>query len=36
MTTEITALDLDTKQFIDQKVEEIRSAVGDGLAINAL
>jgi GMP synthase (glutamine-hydrolysing) len=36
MTTEITALDLDTRQFIDQKVEEIRSAVGDGMAINAL
>ena len=36
MTTEITALDLDTQHFIDQKVEEIKSAVGDGLAINAL
>ena len=36
MSTEITALDLDTRQFIDQKIEEIRSAVGDGMAINAL
>jgi len=36
MSIEITALALDTQQFIDQKVEEISSAVGDGLAINAL
>jgi GMP synthase (glutamine-hydrolysing) len=36
MTTEITVLDLDTQQFIDEKVEEIKSAVGDGQAINAL
>ncbi len=36
MSTEITVLDLDTEQFITQKVEEIRSAVGDGMAINAL
>ena len=36
MATEITVLDLDTQHFIDQKVEEIKSAVGDGLAINAL
>ena len=36
MTKEITVRDLDTGEFIDEKVEEIRSAVGDGGAINAL
>ena len=36
MSAEITALALDTQQFIDQKVEEISSAVGNGQAINAL
>jgi GMP synthase (glutamine-hydrolysing) len=36
MIQEITAKELDTESFIGQKAEEIRSAVGDGLAINAL
>jgi GMP synthase (glutamine-hydrolysing) len=36
MSTEITVVDLDTEQFIEEKVKEISSAVGDGLAINAL
>ncbi len=33
---EIRAAELDTEQFIAEKVAEIREAVGDGLAINAL
>jgi GMP synthase (glutamine-hydrolysing) len=33
---EITAKELDPKSFIDEQVEEIRKAVGDGTAINAL
>lgn len=33
---EITAADLNVKQFIEEQVESIRQAVGDGLAINAL
>jgi GMP synthase (glutamine-hydrolysing) len=33
---EITVQELDTQQFIDEKVEEIRAAVGKGTAINAL
>lgn len=33
---EIKAKSLNTKTFIDEKVREIREAVGDGLAINAL
>ncbi len=33
---EIKAKSLNTKNFIDEKVREIRDAVGDGLAINAL
>jgi GMP synthase (glutamine-hydrolysing) len=36
MTKEITAKRLNTKIFINTKVEEIRSIVGDGMAINAL
>ncbi len=36
MKMEITALELKPKQFIEEKVEEIRAAVGDGTAINAL
>jgi GMP synthase (glutamine-hydrolysing) len=36
VTKEITAQELDTERFIAQKVEQIRSEVGDGLAINAL
>lgn len=36
MTTEITARDLNTEQFIDQKIQEIKSTVGEGTAINAL
>ncbi|MBU0735500.1 MAG: ExsB family transcriptional regulator [Proteobacteria bacterium] len=34
--TEIRLGDLDTKKFIAEKVEEISSSVGQGLAINAL
>ncbi len=36
MIKEITANKLNTKAFIDEKVKEIREAVGDGMAINAL
>jgi len=36
MSREITAGKLDSRRFIEEKVEEIRSAVGDGTAINAL
>jgi len=36
MITEITAQELNTERFINEKVEEIESAVGDGTAINAL
>ena len=36
MTTEITAQKLNTKQFIAEKVADIRAAVGTGTAINAL
>jgi len=36
MINEITAQELNAGRFIDEKVEEIRSAVGDGLAICAL
>ena len=36
MTKEITAHDLNTDHFINEKVKEIRGAVGDGMAINAL
>jgi len=36
MTTEITAQELNPDRFIQEKVEDIRSTVGDGLAINAL
>jgi len=35
-TTEITPQQLDTEQFITEKVKEIKDAVGDGTAINAL
>ncbi len=34
--TEITAQQLDTEQFINDKVRDIKDAVGDGTAINAL
>ena len=34
--TEITPQQLDTEQFISEKVREIKDAVGDGTAINAL
>ena len=34
--TEITPQQLDTEQFIAEKVKEIKDAVGDGTAINAL
>jgi GMP synthase (glutamine-hydrolysing) len=36
MTTEIVARELDTEQFINEKVAEITETVGDGTAINAL
>ncbi len=36
MTKEITAQELNTDHFINEKVKEIRGAVGDGIAINAL
>ena len=36
MSREITARKLDSKRFIEEKVEEIRGAVGGGTAINAL
>ena len=36
MIKEITAQELNTENFINEKVKEIRKAVGDGMAINAL
>ena len=36
MINEITAQQLDPERFITEKVDEIRTAVGSGLAINAL
>ncbi len=36
MIKEITAKKLNTERFINEKVKEIRDAVGDGTAINAL
>ena len=36
MTTEIAVAELKTKDFISEKVKEIKDAVGDGTAINAL
>jgi GMP synthase (glutamine-hydrolysing) len=36
MIKEITAQELNTDNFINEKVKEIRGAVGDGMAINAL
>jgi len=36
MIKEITAQKLNTEKFINEKVEEIRNVVGDGMAINAL
>ena len=36
MIEEITAEELNTDRFIDEKVDEIRADVGDGTAINAL
>ncbi|MFC1730720.1 asparagine synthase-related protein [candidate division KSB1 bacterium] len=36
MIKEITAKELDTEQFINEKVKDIKDAVGDGMAINAL
>jgi len=36
MITEITSQELNTEQFISEKVREIKDAVGDGIAINAL
>jgi len=36
MIKEITAKELNTERFINEKVKEIKDAVGDGMAINAL
>ena len=36
MTKEITASELKTEQFINKKVDMIRSTVGNGIAVNAL
>jgi len=36
MTKEITAQELNTDRFINEKIKEIRDAVGDRMAINAL
>ncbi|MBD3370171.1 ExsB family transcriptional regulator [Candidatus Fermentibacteria bacterium] len=36
MTDEITTRDLDAPAFVEEKIEEIRRKVGDGMAINAL
>ena len=36
MITEITAQELNTEQFINDKVQEIKDVVGEGTAINAL
>jgi len=36
MIEEITAQELNTEHFIDEKIKEIESAVEDGMAINAL
>ncbi len=36
MATEITAQELNTELFTNEKVGEIRETVGDGMAINAL
>jgi GMP synthase (glutamine-hydrolysing) len=36
MITEITTQELNTEKFIEEKVEEIRAAVGESTAINAL
>ena len=36
MIKEITAQELNTEHFINEKVKEIKGAVGDGMAINAL
>ena len=36
MIKEITAKELNTERFIDEKVKEIKGAVRDGMAINAL
>jgi len=36
MTTEIAVAELNTEDFISEKVKEIKDAVGDGTAINAL
>jgi len=36
MINEITLRQLNTENFINEKVEEIKKAVGEGIAINAL
>ena len=36
MIKEITAQEINTEQFINEKIKEIQHVVGDGMAINAL
>ena len=36
MIKEIPAQELNSEKFIDEKVQEIKHVVGDGMAINAL
>jgi GMP synthase (glutamine-hydrolysing) len=36
MTTEIVVAELNTEDFISEKVKEIKDAIGNGTAINAL
>ena len=36
MSKQITVQELNTEQFIQEKVDEIKAAVGEGMAINAL
>ena len=36
MIKEITAKELNTESFINERVKEIKDAVGEGMAINAL
>jgi GMP synthase (glutamine-hydrolysing) len=36
VTEEITSQRLDTERFVDAKVKDIKSKVGEGTAINAL
>ena len=36
MITEITVQDLNTEKFIQDKIDQIKSSVQEGMAINAL